>query len=394
LTGLEEAVDLTSRPMGAMDLAISHFTESHGHPPAGVWMAPGRVNLIGEHTDYNEGYALPFALSKAVYVAGSTRNDGLVSVSSTPFGTLELEMLAPPREDWGRCPHAAMRAMRGHGIDPPGMDLVIESDLPIGAGLSSSAALLCGTILAASQLAGSTLAPEEVASLAREAETEWVGVPVGVMDQLASMCSTRDHALFLDCRSLAHRQVRLDRSDGDARLALLIIDTGGRRRLVEGEYARRRKTCERVAALLGVPALRDVTMEMLEAHHDVLDETQLKRARHVVTENQRVLDTVAVLAGQGLHAIGDLLSESHRSLAADYEVSVATLDLVVTAAERAGALGARMTGAGFGGCVIALVTEDSIGRVTESIEVAFAEQNLDRPTYFEARPGPGAHRVA
>jgi galactokinase len=377
-----------------MDLAISHFTERHGHPPAGVWMAPGRVNLIGEHTDYNEGYVLPFALSKAVYVAGSTRSDGTVSVTSTPFGTVELELQAPLRDDWGRYPEAAIRAMRGHGIDPPGMDLVIESDVPVGAGLSSSAALLCGTILAASQLAESTLAPEEVASLAREAETEWVGVPVGIMDQLASMCSTRDHALFLDCRSLAHQQVRLDRSDGDGRLALLIIDTGGRRRLVEGEYARRRKTCEEVAALLGVPALRDVTMEMLEANRDVLDETQLKRARHVVTENDRVLDTVGALGGEGLHAIGDLLSESHRSLATDYEVSVAALDLVVTTAEAAGALGARMTGAGFGGCVIALVTEESIDRVAESIEVAFAEQNLDRPSCFEAWPGPGAHRVA
>jgi galactokinase len=261
--------------------------------------------------------------------------------------------------------------------------------------LSSSAALLCGTILAASQLAGSTLAPEEVASLAWQAETEWVGVPVGIMDQLASMCSTRDHALFLDCRSLAHQQVRLDRSDGEGgQLALLIVDTGLRRRLVEGEYARRRKTCKEVAALLGVPALRDVTMEMLEAQGDVLDETQWKRARHVVTENDRVLDTVGVLGGEGLHAIGELLSESHRSLANDYEVSAAALDLVVTAAESAGALGARMTGAGFGGCVIALVTEDSIGRVTESIEVAFAGQNLERPSFFEAWPSPGAHRVA
>ena len=383
-----------SRPKGAMDLAISHYTESHGHPPAGVWMAPGRVNLIGEHTDYNEGYALPFALSKAVYVAGSTRTDGIVSVTSTPFGTVELALQAPLRADWGRYPDAALRAMRGHGIDPPGMDLVIESDVPIGAGLSSSAALLCGTILAVSQLAGSTLAPEEVAALAREAETEWVGVPVGIMDQLASMCATRDHALFLDCRSLAHRQVRLDRPEGDGRPALLVIDTGVRRRLVEGEYARRRKTCEEVAALLGVPALRDVTTEMLEAHRDLLDQTQLKRARHVVTENARVLDTVGVLGGQGLGAIGDLLSQSHRSLATDYEVSVGALDLVVNAAEAAGALGARMTGAGFGGCVIALVTEDSIGQVTESIESVFAARGLDRPSYFEAWPGPGAHRVA
>lgn len=370
------------------------FEATYATPPAGVWSAPGRVNLIGEHTDYNEGYALPFALSQAVYVAGSTRNDGMVSVTSTPFGTVELGIEAPVRDDWGRYPEAAVRALRGHGIDLPGMDLVIESDLPVGAGLSSSAALLCGTILAASQLAGSSLAPEEIASLAREAETEWVGVPVGIMDQLASMCATRDHALFLDCRSLAHRQVRLDRSDGDGRPALLIVDTGVRRRLVEGEYARRRETCEEVAALLGVPALRDVTTEMLEANRHLLDQTQLKRARHVVTENERVLDTVAVLGGEGLHAIGDLLSDSHRSLATDYEVSVAALDLVVTTAQAAGALGARMTGAGFGGCVIALVSEDAIGSVKESIGAAFAAQGLDPPSCFETWPGPGAHRVA
>jgi len=376
-----------------LDLAIARFIETTGRSPAGVWMAPGRVNLIGEHTDYNQGLVLPFALSQAMHVVAATRSDGRINVTSTPFGTVELDLESPPGPGWGRYPEAAMRAMRADGVALPGMDLVIESEIPAGSGLSSSAALLCAIILAAADLAASPLSPEQVASLAERAETEWVGVPVGIMDPLASMCSTEDHALFLDCRTRDHEQVALHRSTPAGRLSFLIVDTKVSRRLVEGEYARRRQSCEEVAGRLGVAALRDVTPEMLETHRDLLDDTHLRRARHVVTENARVLQTVRLLREQGLDAIGHLLGESHRSLAEDYEVSVPELDLAVAAAVGAGALGARMTGAGFGGCAIALVAEESIGSVTSAVVRAFAERGFAPPSLFEAWPSPGAHRV-
>jgi galactokinase len=253
--------------------------------------------------------------------------------------------------------------------------------------------LLCAIILAAADLAGSPLSAEQVASLAQRAETEWVGVPVGIMDPLASMCGAEDHALFLDCRTGDHEQVALHRSTPARRLSFLIVDTKVSRRLVEGGYAGRRRSCEEAAGLLGVAALRDVTPEMLETHRHLLDDTHLRRARHVVTENARVLHTVRLLRERGLEAIGHLLGESHRSLADDYEVSVPELDLAVAAAVDAGALGARMTGAGFGGCAIALVAEESIDSVTSAVKRAFAEAGFAPPSLFEAWPGPGAHRV-
>jgi galactokinase len=207
------------------------------------------------------------------------------------------------------------------------------------------------------------------------------------------MCGTEGHALFLDCRTGYHEQVALHRSTPVGHLSFLIVDTKVSRRLVEGEYARRRQSCEEAAGLLGVAALRDVTPEMLEMHRHLLDDTHLRRARHVVTENARVLHTVRLLHEQGLEAIGHLLGESHRSLADDYEVSVPELDLAVAAAVGAGALGARMTGAGFGGCAIALVAEESIDSVTSAVARAFAERGFAPPSLFEVWPSPGAHRV-
>ena len=332
------------------------FEKLYGRPPAGEWSAPGRVNLIGEHTDYNDGYVLPLALPQRTRVAAAPVPVPEWTVwsaqagESVRFGPAEL---VPGRvTGWAGYVAGVVWALRDAGFPVPGAELAVVSEVPVGAGLSSSAALECAVLTALAGLAGLTereLPLADRPALAQRAERDYVGVPCGIMDQTAALLGRPGHALFLDCRTGAVEHVRFD--PPAAGLALQVIDTGAPHLLVTGEYAERRAACARAAASLGVPALRDATLADLDR---LPDPVLRRRARHVVTENRRVLDTVALLRAGRIRQIGPLLSASHASLRDDFEVSTPELDRAAAAAEAAGALGARMTGAGFGGSVIAL----------------------------------------
>jgi galactokinase len=382
----------------ADDVATA-FARAHGRRPAGCWVAPGRVNLIGEHTDYNAGYVLPLALDFGVTVAASARTDGVVWARSLQWPDEEravgVDALDPltPIDGWTAYPAGVVWALRRAGYDVPGIDLVVDGDVPQGAGLSSSAALECATALACTDLFGFDVSPAELAALAQRAENDFVGMPCGIMDQSASLLCREGHALFLDTLTLDTEHVPLPLAAED--LALLVIDTRAPHRLVDGEYADRRRSCEAAAALLGVAKLRDVDLDGLDEAMGRLDDPTLaRRVRHVVTENARVLEVVDLLRRGLVGEVGPAMVASHRSLRDDYEVSAPELDVAVDAALGAGALGARMTGGGFGGCAIALVGVDGVEAVTDAVRSAFASHAFTPPEVWPARPAAGARRLA
>jgi galactokinase len=372
------------------------FRELTGRDPAGVWAAPGRVNLIGEHTDYNDGFVLPAAIDRLVAVAAGRREGGrlrLWSLQSGPPADLELARVGPGRVDgWAAYPAGVAWALGQAGVGVGGTDLVVDGDVPAGSGLSSSAALECATATALADLHGAGLDRPALAALARRAENEVVGVPSGVMDQMVAMLGRAGHALFLDTRSLATEQVPLPLEA--ARRCLLVIDTRAGHRLVDGAYADRKAACEAAAATLGVAALRDATLEQVEAAAGALGDPGLRRARHVVSENARVLSAVELLRAGDLDGLGPLLAASHASLRDDYEVSSPELDTAVEAAVDAGAVGARMTGAGFGGSAIALVATDRAGQVADRVGEAFAAAGFGPPEVVAVVPSDGARRLA
>jgi galactokinase len=372
------------------------FRERVGRDPDGVWAAPGRVNLIGEHTDYNDGFVLPAAIDRLVLAAAGRRDDGrlrLWSLQSEPPADLHLAEVGPGKvEGWAAYPAGVAWALGQAGVEVGGADLVVDGDVPAGAGLSSSAALECATATALADLEGAGLDRVTLAGLARRAENEVVGVPSGAMDQMVSMLGRAGHALFLDTRSLDTEQVPLPLEA--AGLRLVVIDTRAGHRLVDGAYADRRAACEAAAATLGVPALRDATPTQVEAAAAALGEEGLRRARHVVTENARVLEAVRLLRAGELERLGPLLAASHASLRDDYEVSSPELDTAVEAAVAAGAVGARMTGAGFGGSALALAPVDLVGRVDEQVRAAFAAAGFGPPAVDAVVPSDGARRLA
>jgi galactokinase len=378
------------------------FGQCYGQPPEVAWRAPGRVNLIGEHTDYNAGLVLPFALGKSVLAVAAGRDDGMLALCSRQApgqdAAIRLDRLEPGSvSGWAAYPAGVawvLRSVVGQlggrlGGRLGGASLAIDSDLTPGAGLASSAALECAVAAALAELAGLRLTGPELAALARRAENDFVGVPCGIMDQSASMLCQAGHALLLDCRTGEHAAVPLDPSA--AGLQLMIIDTGVRHELAGGQYAVRRRQCQAAAALLGVSSLREVTET---AGLDALADPLLKRrARHVVTENHRVEQTVRLLRAGRLAECGPLLSRSHLSLRDDFEVSWPEADIAVDAALAAGALGARMTGGGFGGCVLALLPADRVAAITVGVRSSLAAAGRPEPTFRPAKPGPGAHRV-
>ncbi|HJW36812.1 MAG TPA: galactokinase [Actinomycetes bacterium] len=372
------------------------FRERTGRDPEGVWAAPGRVNLIGEHTDYNDGFVLPAAIDRLVLVAAGRRGGGrlrLWSLQAEPPADLELAGIGPGKVGgWAAYPAGVAWALGQAGVELAGTDLVVDGDVPAGSGLSSSAALECATATALADLAGAGLDRAALAGLARRAENEVVGVPSGVMDQMVSMLGRAGHALFLDTRSLDSEQVPLPlEAEG---LCLVVIDTRAGHRLVDGAYADRRAACQAAAAVLGVPALRDATPALLERYATALGDPGLRRARHVVTENARVLAAVELLRAGDLDRLGPLLAASHASLRDDYEVSSPELDTAVEAAVAAGAVGARMTGAGFGGSAIALVETALAGRVADRARDAFAAAGFGPPQVTAVVPSDGARRLA
>jgi galactokinase len=403
VSGPEEASVLGTATGTVPARAATEFRNIHGHPPAGVWSAPGRVNLIGEHTDYNDGFVLPFALPYRIAVAASPRDDGVLAVTTVGDDgrpqhaePVTIADLAPRSVDgWAAYPSGVAWVLRDEGFHG-GADLVIAGDVPAGAGLSSSHALQCATALALLGLAGVELdapdAPsrETVARWVQRSENDYVGVPTGLLDQTASLSCVADHVLFLDVRSGEMEQVPFDAPA--AGLAVLVIDTKAKHSHSDSGYRERRAGCERAAELLGLPALRDVTEPGLDDTLDRLPEELRPLVRHVVTENARVERTVEHLRAGRIADIGDLLTASHTSMRDDYRISCQELDVAVDTALDAGALGARMTGGGFGGSAIALVAADAVEPVGNRVLAAFAERGLTAPALFTAAPSPGAGR--
>ena len=360
---------------------------------AGVWFAPGRANLMGEHTDYNGGLVLPFALAQGVTATASARADGLLVLRSgqVPGELTEaaVDSLRPGSvTGWAAYPAGVAWALRAEGYPITGASIAFDSDLPLGAGLSSSAALECSAALALTELNGLAVPRPQLAAIARRAENEFVGAPTGIMDQSAALLCQAGHALLLDCRSGIGTAVPLDPPAGG--LALLIVDTRARHVLTDGGYATRRLACEDAARALGVRSLRDITDSSELAG---LDPLLRRRARHVVTENSRVLATATLLRTGRLAQVGPLLTASHASLRDDFEVSWPAADAAVDAAVQAGACGARMTGGGFGGSVIALVHAERENRVRAAVADRYAQEGWPAPGFADGVPSAGARRV-
>ena len=379
-----------------IDAAIRGLTASCGRSPDVVWSAPGRANLIGEHTDYNEGFVLPFAITERTAVAAARRDDDTITVTSTyDPGTFEARLsdIGPGTvTGWPAYPLGVAWAIAQERSRPalPGADLFIDSTVPAGGGLSSSAALEMAVAGALTDLWGLSLSVAELVQAGHRAENEIVGAPTGIMDQYACLLGETDAAVFLDCRSLAARTVPLRLAP--AGLALVLADTGERHAHAAGGYAARRASCEKAARQLGVPALRDVETADLPRIEGELDPETFRRVRHVVTEDARVKATVAALEAGAMKTVGRQLTASHRSMRDDYEITTPALDLAVEAALSAGALGARMTGGGFGGSTITLIDARRVPALGTAIKDAFTAARLAPPQITTVTPGPGARK--
>ncbi|MHB1785516.1 MAG: galactokinase [Acidimicrobiales bacterium] len=375
------------------------FRQHTGREPEGVWSAPGRVNLIGEHTDYNDGCVLPFALPLRTVVAAGRRHDGMLSIWSCQHPgqpvRVPVDTLAPGAvSGWAAYVAGVVWSLRTAEQEVGGLDIVIDGGVPSGSGLSSSAAMECAVALAAADLHDLVIPLAELARHAQRAENDFVGMPCGPMDQMVSMTATAGHALFFDTRSGATEHMAFDPSA--AGLTLLVINTHVEHAHMTSSFAQRRRSCTLAAKLLGLQALRDIPLQGLNdallrlAGNSVL----AGRVRHVVTENARTLVAAELLRAGRIGEIGPLLTASHASLRDDYEVSAPELDAVVEVACHAGALGARMTGGGFGGCAIALVAEEQAAEVIEAVTSGVRGRRMAAPTVLVGVPSAGAHREA
>jgi galactokinase len=393
-------------------LSEQRFAQTFGRRAEGEWAAPGRVNLIGEYTDVNGGHVLPLAIAQSTTVLAARRDDGRLRLSSAqqPGGPVDVGLQeladgpigaadptsASARPAWVAYPVAVARALFDAGYQVGGADIFVHSEVPVGAGLSSSAALECAVALALSDLYGTGLHGMELAVVAQRAENDYVGMPCGLMDQAASMCCTAGHALLLDTRDRTVRQVPLDVAGHG--YALVIMDTHVKHSLVTSAYVERRRSCEEAAAALGVAFLRDaIGADLDEALATVTakaGQEAAKRARHVLTEEVRVSRVVDALDDGDLVRAGACLVEGHLSLRDDFEVSCPELDLAVETALASGALGARLTGAGFGGSAVALVPRDAGPFLTASLGSEFARRGWRPPSTLFVTPSPGARRIS
>lgn len=374
-----------------IDEVKAKFANLYDHAPDGVWSAPGRVNLIGEHTDYNNGFVFPFGIDRRTWVALSLRSDRIARVAST-FSTevfeYELSEIKPAELDWALYPLGVAWAMAERS--GKGFDAFFISDVPIGAGLSSSAAIECSIATALNDVWQSGYTKQELALIGQKAENQAVGAPTGIMDQTASMLAKEDCAVLIDCQSLETELVELGLSDKG--LVVAVIDTRVAHRHSDGGYRVRREACEEGASIMSVRSLRDLTADDLGRAQELLDELTFRRCRHVITENQRVLDAVAALKAGNLVSMGELMLQSHASMRDDFEISIPELDLAVETAMSIGATGARMTGGGFGGAAIAIIQESKLDDLRNECMEAFSSRGYTEPSVFSVKPSDGARR--
>ncbi len=375
-----------------MTLIDNKFVEVFGNRADIIAAAPGRVNLIGEHIDYSDGFVLPFAIKDQTYAAVKVRHDRKVRIASVQrrhkIVEVNLDSVKPGlKGEWERYPLSVVWAL---GIDK-GLDIMIDGHVPLGAGLSSSAALECSVATALNHLFSLGFSLEELARLTQKGENEYVGVPCGIMDQSVSLMAHAGSALLLDCRDLTTRNIVFDVASSG--LELLIIDTQAHHSLTDGGYAQRRASCESAVAKLGITSLRDLTLDQLQSSRQLLSETEFIRARHAVTEMKRVLDSVQALETKNFLALGKLLNQSHASLRDDYNVSCPELNAAVDSTIAAGALGARMVGGGFGGSAIALIHKAHTQETIAAVEKAFKNQGFKAPRFFTSLPSQGAQII-
>jgi len=369
---------------------IEHFKSTFGYEPTGVWSAPGRANLIGEHTDYNEGFVFPFGIDRRTYASIALRSDRLCRVASDIDGkSYQFELGQKPVDlDWALYPLGVAWAMAEYATS--GFDCFITSDVPVGAGLSSSAAIECAVAIGLNELWNAGRTRQELALIGQKAENQVVGAPTGMMDQTASMLAQPDAAVLLDCQSLQATSVPLGLSEKG--LLVAIIDTQVAHRHSDGGYRVRRESCERGASEMGVSSLRGLSEADLPAAQLKLNEVDFRRVRHIVTENQRVLDSVEALAEGDLAKLGELMLASHASMRDDFEISIEELDLAVEVAMQTGAVGSRMTGGGFGGAAIAIIKKDLLGQLEQNCKAAFSAAGFIEPRVFAVEPSEGARR--
>ena len=365
------------------------YQELFGHRAEVIAEAPGRVNLIGEHIDYSEGFVLPFAIADRTFAAIARNKDGLVRIASQQrknrIFTIDIKDVKPGSTgEWEKYVLGVIWTM---GVTS-GVDILVDGHVPSGAGLSSSAALECSVAVGLNLLFDLKKSLEEIARAAQKAENDYVGMPCGITDQSVSLMGREGSALLLDCRDLSTESVPFDVAS--AGLELLIIDTQAHHALVDGGYAERRASCESVAAKFSIPSMRHLTMDVLESRKSEITETEFIRARHAVTEIQRVKDAVIALRASDFSTLGRLINESHFSLRDDYTVSCPELDVAVDASLAVGALGSRMVGGGFGGSAIALIKADQIESVKDSIRSAYSAKGFKAPRFFTSLPSAGA----
>ena len=365
------------------------FEELYGRKPEVIAEAPGRVNLIGEHIDYSEGFVLPFAIADRAYAAIAARPDGLVRIASHQrkekiFSIDTSDVKPGSKGDWEKYVLGVLWSL---GITT-GVDILVDGSVPSGAGLSSSAALECSVAVGLNALFSLEMSKQDLARATQKAENDYVGMPCGIMDQSVSLMGQAGAALLLDCRDLTTENIPFDVAS--AGLELLIIDTQAHHALVDGGYAERRAACESVAGKLSIPSMRHLTLEVLETNREKLTATEFIRARHAVTEIARVLEAVTALRASDFATLGKLINASHASLRDDYAVSCPELDVAVDASVAAGAMGSRMVGGGFGGSAIALIKASDVQKTKDAVLAAFEAKGFKKPRFFTSLPSAGA----